>query len=227
MFKPHQHRERLLSSGFAFLLPSPCPGVFSSLGDSGVSSPKGGSRLLSGPQCQSLDFQTMLLCPAGPVPGAARTPLGFPASPERRASGLRSRPLRSLSTFSPLAPRTLLFLAPGSILTQDPDRQTLARVIYKRGSNLQTSSKLHRVGSGHLAAHFCTFHPGRRIGGSGLAVGNVLLSLGYCSALSVEEGKKKSSLYFPFSFPSVVGRWADTGSAARSHGDTQAFIVLR
>lgn len=40
MFKPHKHRERLLSFGFAFLLRSPCPGVFSSLGDSGVSSPK-------------------------------------------------------------------------------------------------------------------------------------------------------------------------------------------
>lgn len=82
MFKPHKHRERLLSSGFSFLLPSPCPGVFSSLGDSGVSSPRGGSRLLSGSQCQSLDSQTMLLCPADPVPGAARMPLGFLASPE-------------------------------------------------------------------------------------------------------------------------------------------------
>lgn len=82
MFKPHKHRERLQSFGFSFLLPSPCPGVFSSLGDSGVSSPRGGSRRLSGSQCQSLDSQTMLLCPADPVPGAARMPLGFLASPE-------------------------------------------------------------------------------------------------------------------------------------------------
>lgn len=40
------------------------------------------------------------------------------------------------------------------------------------------------------------------------------------------EGKKVACIFLSLS-PSVVGRLADTGSTARSHGDTQAFIVLR
>lgn len=56
-------------------------------------------------------------------------------------------------------PLTFLVLTPGSILIQYQERQTLPRVIYKRWSNLQTSSKLHRVMSSHFSVHFCTFHP--------------------------------------------------------------------
>lgn len=180
------------TSVFSFLLPSPRPGVFSSLGDSGVSSPKGGSRLLSGWQCQSLDFQTMLLCPAGPVPGAARTPLGFPASPERRASGLRSRPLRSFSTFSPprpadaAVPRPRLYPNTGSRQTNSCESNSPTRV---QLTNFQQIAPRRVRPLGCPLLYIPSRPAALRVWTRRKQCAS--LSLGYCSALSVEEGRKK------------------------------------
>lgn len=68
---------------------------------------------------------------------------------------------RAFSTFFSF-PLRFLFLTPGSILTQYRETNSSER-IYKRWSNLQTSSKLHRVMSSHFSVHFCTFHPGQWI----------------------------------------------------------------
>lgn len=73
MFKPNKNKERL-SFGFSFLLPSPGSGASSSLGDSGVSSPRRGGRLLSGSQCQSLGSRTMLLSRAAQSPAQSASP---------------------------------------------------------------------------------------------------------------------------------------------------------
>lgn len=225
MFKPHKQRERLLSFGFSFLLPSPCPGVFSSLGDSGMSSPKRGSRLLNGSQCQSLDFQTMLFCPADLVPGAAPMPRGFLVSPESERSEVPATEiLQHILPPRPASapvPRPRLCSNTGSGQTNSCE------------SNLQTRVPLtnfQQIAPSRVRPLRCPllYIPSRP---ADLRVWTrnkqCASSLSGTAPLYRWKKKKKSSLYFPFSFPSVVGRLADTGSAARSHGDTQAFIVLR
>lgn len=64
----------------------------------------------------------------------------------------------SFNTFLPLSHLRFYPSPPSSILIQYQERQSLPRVIYKRWSNLQTSSKLHRVISSHFSVHFCAFH---------------------------------------------------------------------
>lgn len=222
MFKTHKNQERL----FRLLISPPFPfaPVFPPLwGAVGCCLlPKEGDSFSIVNNVSNWTFGPFFFLQLIQSPVKSSFPLRFP-SLKWKQSEVASHWERSFNTFFSF-PLRFLFLTPGSILTQYQERQTLPRVIYKRWSNLQTSSKLHRVISSHFSVHFCTFHPGQWIWGSGLVISNVVLSL---VLLRFIDEKKKSSLYFPFSFPSVVSRFADTGSTAPSHGDTQAFIVLR
>lgn len=218
MLTPQGNQERLVSCGFSPLLPAPCSGVFSSGwgvggGQWGVFSPKRepASQWFTG---------------SVPAPGDQAALSGEPrhrrdphspraARPRGRAVG-RRRPRGRPGTCPPPRERAPVPRPRLRANAAGPERRTPARAIQRRGSDLQTSSELQRVVSGRLAAHLCTFHRGRRSRGSGLAVSNVLLSPGLLRVTGGRRGggRGKSSWYFPFSFPSVVGRLADTGSAA-------------
>lgn len=130
----------------------------------------------------------------------------------------------SFNTFPPF-PLNFNSSPPTSILTQYQERQSLPRVIYKRWSNLQTSSKLHRVMSSHFSVHFCTFHAGPVPQRVWTPKGNVALSL--VTLRVIDWGGGESRLYFPFSFRSVPSAFLTPTPAPRTHGETQAFIVLR
>lgn len=132
----------------------------------------------------------------------------------------------SFNTFPPF-PLNFNSSPPTSILTQYQERQSLPRVIYKRWSNLQTSSKWHRVMSSHFSVHFCTFHAGPVPQRVWTPKGNVALSLVMLRVIDWGGGEKKSRLYFPFSFRSVPSAFLTPTPAPRTHGETQAFIVLR
>lgn len=118
----------------------------------------------------------------------------------------------SFNTFPPF-PLNFNSSPPTSILTQYQERQSLPRVIYKRWSNLQTSSKLHRVMSSHFSVHFCTFHAGPVPQRVWTPKGNVALSLVMLRVIDWGGGgEEKKSLVFSFLFQVPSERFPDTDS---------------
>lgn len=127
---------------------------------------------------------------ANPITGKNPDPLlGFLVLNESRLKWLATE--RAPSTHFPLSHLILIPHPPTSILTQYQERQSLPRVIYKRWSNLQTSSKLHRVMSSHFSVHFCTFHAGPVPQRVWTPKGNVALSLVMLRVIDWGGGRRK------------------------------------
>lgn len=127
---------------------------------------------------------------ANPITGKNPDPLlGFSVLNESSLKWLATE--RAPPTHSPPFPLNFNSSPPTSILIQYQERQSLPRVIYKRWSNLQTSSKLHRVMSSHFSVHFCTFHAGPVPQRVWTPKGNVVLSLVMLRVIDWGEKKKK------------------------------------
>lgn len=100
-------------------------------------------------------------------------------------------------------------------------------------SNLQTMVKLtnfQQIAPSHVQPLFCPllYIPSPASGSQGLDSHRQCGSIS-CTASLYRWGKKeeKSSLCFPFSFRSVPSAFLTPAPAPQTHGETQAFIVLR
>lgn len=111
---------------------------------------------------------------------------------------------------------------------------TVSRETKSSESNLQTMVKLtnfQQIAPSHVQPLFypllyipCPTSGSQRVW---TPKGNVALSLVMLRFIDGGEKEEKSRLYFPFSFRSVPSAFLTPTPAPRTHGETQAFIVLR
>lgn len=175
-----------------------------------MSSPNRGSRLLSGSRCQSLDCRTMLLSSADPAPGAVLMPLRAARLPGKQpeVAGHGAPPAHS----RPLSPLRLPCPSPPALFSGRIQRDQLLREEF---TNDGPTYKLPANCTEPWPATFLStlVHSIPASGSAGVwtrneQCGSLSLSLVWLRCIGGKKKKKegkKSSLYFPFSFPSVVG----------------------